>query len=193
MDSLKELSCTYPKEINQLQINGRTDEETEPLNHIIRENSEEMEAFLRNSPKQFKWIGIYEFDFTEDAKDEIICAKEYVEGSGIIAYNYVFDGKGDCLLAFAGGDFSNMELYHVKSKEDLFYTKSHMILAVHNDLWLYGEIQCKEETEADRLEEYVEMQSGAKPAKAVLPGTILYYGQDDKFAWQPTEDEVSIQ
>lgn len=127
--------------VKQMEIAGRTEEETKQLNHIVIENWDEINEFLCDYPSEYKGVSIYSFDFNGDGQGEIIMSKEYVDNIiALVSYNYVFDCEGKRILEFAGASPSDMEIHTAGSKDHLFYLRSHINFAAHNDLWLYGEI-----------------------------------------------------
>lgn len=95
--------------ISQLNINGRTPEETTLIKEILSENEEELEAFLMEDweyPHILEWIEILGFDFTGDGEDEIIISKCDVNLCQTISCNSVYGSEGKKLLEFVGGGFS---------------------------------------------------------------------------------------
>lgn len=108
-DKIDEESDIRVNSISQLDISGRTAEETELIKGILSENEKEFEAFLMEDweyPHILEWIEILGFDFTGDGEDEIIVSKCDVNLCQTISCNSVYNSEGKKLLEFVGGGFS---------------------------------------------------------------------------------------
>ncbi len=91
--------------IDQIGVQGRTEEETELIQKILSQDKKEFQRFLmtdrRYLYKYMIWISAY--DFTGDGIDEILVSKYYKDMSAELTYNYVHDQTGRRVLEFVGG------------------------------------------------------------------------------------------
>ena len=144
--------------ISQLNIIGRTQEETNLLKEILSEHKEEFESFLMEDwedPHIQWWVGVYGYDFTGDGEEEIIVSKCDVLVSMNVAYNYVYDREGHKLLEFVG-DPTNTKIISGWNGDGtflLYITGTHV---AHIGAGIYTEIRWEngELTEQVKLIEY---------------------------------------
>lgn len=134
--------------IDQLEIQGRTQEETELIHRILSEDKEEFQEFFMtdwNFPHEQEAIEILTYDFTKDGKDEVIVSKFYVNTSAVLTYNYVYDQDGRRLLEFVGGHPLEMQIMDEWNGKGTFliYTMNHY--AAHYNADIYTEIRCDDD------------------------------------------------
>ena len=140
--------------IDQLEIQGRTQEETELIHKILSEDKEEFEEFLTTDwdfPHELEAIEILTYDFTSDGKDEIIVSKFYFNLSAYLTYNYVYDQGGRKMMEFVGGHPLEMQMIDDWDGEGTFllYTMNHY--AAHCDADIYTEIRLENDALTERV------------------------------------------
>ena len=116
--------------IDQLEIQGRTQEETELIHRILSEDKEKFQEFLTTDwevSHEEEAIEILTYDFTKDGEDEIIVSKFYLNTSAVLTYNYVYDQKGRRVMEFVGGHPLEMRIIEDWNGEGTFllYTQKH--------------------------------------------------------------------
>lgn len=151
--------------IDQIGIQGRTEEETELIRKILSQDKEEFQEYLMtdwNFPHAQEAIEITAYDFTKDGKDEIIVSKFYVSTSAVLTYNYVYDQNGKRVLEFVGNHPLEMQIIDDWDGDGtlLIYTKNHY--GANYNANIYTEIRCENDVltekvilmELDRRQEY---------------------------------------
>lgn len=130
--------------IEQLEIQGRTQEETELIHKILSENKEEFGEFLMTDweyPHEMESISIGAYDFTGDGVDEIIVCKFYVNIGAALTYNYVYDQNGRRILEYVSGNEDEIIADWNGEGTFLLYTMNHY--SAHNNADIYTEIKCE--------------------------------------------------
>lgn len=130
--------------IEQLEIQGRTQEETELIHKILSENKEEFGEFLMTDweyPHEMESITIGAYDFTGDGVDEIIVCKFYVNIGAALTYNYVYDQNGRRILEYVSGNEDEIIADWNGEGTFLLYTMNHY--SAHNNADIYTEIKCE--------------------------------------------------
>ena len=140
--------------IDQLEIQGRTQEETELIHKILSADKEEFEEFLTTDwdfPHEQEAIEILAYDFTKDGKDEIIVSKFYLNISAILTYNYVYDCDGRKLMEFVGGHPLEMQIIDDWDGEGSFllYTMNHY--SADNNADIYTEIKYEDDALTEKV------------------------------------------
>ena len=141
--------------ISQLNIIGRTQEETNLIREILSKHEEEFEAFLMEDweyPHIQWWVEVDGYDFTGDGEEEIIVSKCDVLQDMTVSYNYVYDREGNKLLEFAG-DLMNTKIINGWNGDGtflLYITGAH---AADIGAGIYTEIKW----ENGELEEHVKL------------------------------------
>ena len=140
--------------IDQLEIQGRTQEETELIHKILSEDKEEFQEFLTTDwdfPHEQEAIEILAYDFTKDGKDEIIVSKFYLNISAILTYNYVYDCDGRKLMEFVGGHPLEMQIIDDWDGEGSFllYTMNHY--SADNNADIYTEIKYEDDALTEKV------------------------------------------
>lgn len=151
---LEETTSIRHDSIDQLEIQGRTQEETELIHKILSEDKEEFEEFLTtdwDSLHEQKAVEILTYDFTGDGKDEIIVSKFYLNISAILTYNFVYDQEGRRMMEFVGGHPLEMQIISDWDGEGTFllYTMNHY--AAHYDADIYTEIRYENDALTEKV------------------------------------------
>lgn len=138
--------------IDQLEIQGRTQEETELVHKILSENKEEFEEFLTTewgSSHEMESISIGAYDFTGDGKDEIIVCEFYVNISAALIYNYVYDQNGGKMVEFISGGDEEIIVDWDGEGTFLLHTMNHY--AAHYNADIYTEIRYENDTLTEKV------------------------------------------
>lgn len=149
-----EITSIRHDSIDQLEIQGRTQEETELIHKILSEDKEEFEEFLTTDwdfPHEQEAIEILAYDFTGDGKDEIIVSKFYLNISAILTYNFVYDQEGRRMMEFVGGHPLEMQIIDGWDGEGTFllYTMNHY--AAHCNADIYTEIRYEDDVLTEKV------------------------------------------
>lgn len=140
--------------IDQIGIQGRTEEETKLIQKILSADKEEFQEFLTTDwefPYEQEAIMITAYDFTGDGRDEIIVSKFYVNISAPISYNFVYNWNGERVLEFVGGHPLDLQIIANRGEEGTFLLYHGNHYSSHNNANIYTEIKWKE----DRITEEV--------------------------------------
>lgn len=151
---LEETTSVRANSIDQLEIQGRTKEETELIHKILSEDKREYEEFLTTDwdfSHEQEAIEILTYDFTGDGKDEVIVSKFYLNISAILTYNFVYDQEGRRMVEFVGGHPLEMQIIGDWDGEGTFllYTKNHY--SSHNDADIYTEIKYENDAMTEKV------------------------------------------
>lgn len=113
------------------------------LFHILDTNKKELSDFLKNNPKEMKWIEISMFDFTQDGELEIIISQIYVERGMMspVSKNMVFNSSGEKMIEFIGGYyFNDIDLCKTSEGKEIFLIQDNIHYGAGNDINMYIEI-----------------------------------------------------
>lgn len=153
-EKLEETTSVRVDSIDQLEIQGRTQEETELIHKILSEDKEEFEEFLTtewDSLHEQKAVEILIYDFTGDGKDEIIVSKFYLNISAIVTYNFVYDQEGRRMVEFVGGNPLEMQIISDWDGEGTFLLRTMNHYAADNDADIYTEIRYEDDTLTEKV------------------------------------------
>ena len=134
--------------IDQIGIQGRTNEETRLIHKILSSDKEEFQDFLTTDwefPHTHEAIIITAYDFTGDGRDEIIVSKFYVNNSAEISYNFVYNRNGERVLEFVGGHPLDIQIIENWGEEGIFLLYHGNHYSSHNNENIYTEIKWKED------------------------------------------------
>lgn len=134
--------------IDQIGIQGRTNEETRLIHKILSSDKEEFQDFLTTDwefPHTHEAIIITAYDFTGDGRDEIIVSKFYVNNSAEISYNFVYNRNGERVLEFVGGHPLDIQIIENWGEEGIFLLYHGNHYSSHNNANIYTEIKWKED------------------------------------------------
>lgn len=149
--------------IDQVEIQGRTEEETELIRKILSQDKKEFQRFLmadgKDPYKDAIWIGAY--DFTGDGRDEILVSKYHVDLSAELTYNYVYDQTGRKVLEFvSGGDTQIIDGWDGDGTF-LLYDRNNYCYMSHYFTNTYTEIRCENNVLAEQV---ILMELDRRPA-----------------------------
>lgn len=148
-------------------------EEKDRISCIIKENKNEIDAFLDRYPAALRWIEISGYDFTKDGIMEMILSYEYVETSAVISYNNVFDCYGHLLFQFVSNDIRNTEI-GVDEAAHKYYIRSEFHIAAHHDVTLYEEISCHNNWNTQVMFAEWDCRDGQKRDENKIEGHAIY-------------------
>lgn len=132
--------------IDQLEIQGRTQEETELIHKILSEDKEEFQEFLTTDweyPHEMEKIYIGGYDFTGDGVDEIIVCEFYVNIGAALTYNYVYDQNGKRILEYVSGNEDEIIVDWDGERTFLLHTMNHY--AADDNADIYTEIKYEDD------------------------------------------------
>ena len=147
-----EITSIRHDSIDQLEIQGRTQEETELIHKILAGDKEEFQEFLMTDweyPHEMESISIGAYDFTGDGVDEIIVCEFYVNISAALTYNYVYDQKGRKILEFVSGGEDEIIVDWDDEGSFLLYTMNHY--AAHCNADIYTEIRYEDDVLTEKV------------------------------------------
>ena len=139
--------------IDQIGIQGRTEEETELIRKILSQDKKEFQSFLMADGvypyEEAIWISAY--DFTGDGQDEILVSKYYKDMSAGLTYNYVYDQTGRRVLEFVGGD--NIQVIDGWDGDGTFllYDRNNYFYTPHYFARIYTEIRCEDNVLTEKV------------------------------------------
>lgn len=131
--------------VQQINMKGRTDEETKLLQKILEENNKEFQVFLIEEseidelPIDMKWIELSGYDFTGDGQEEILVSKCYGYLYNPISYHYVYDQMGEKMLEFVGSGYTEIISEWDGDGTFLLYDKNHY--GANSNANIYTEIR----------------------------------------------------
>lgn len=134
--------------IDQIGIQGRTNEETRLIHKILSSDKEEFQDFLTTDwefSHAQEAIIITAYDFTGDGRDEIIVSKFYINNSAEISYNFVYNRNGERVLEFVGGHPLDLQIIENWGEEGIFLLYHGNHYSSHNNANIYTEIEWKED------------------------------------------------
>lgn len=149
---IEETTSIRHDSIDQLEIQGRTQEETELIHKILSEDKEEFQEFLTTDweyPREREKIYIGGYDFTGDGIDEIIVSEFYVNLSAPLTYNYVYNQDGKKVLEFVGGGEDEIIVDWDGEGTFLLHTMNHY--SSHNDADIYTEIKYENDALTEKV------------------------------------------
>lgn len=138
-----EKAGNFSEDSQEIVFKDKKDDTTKIYNDalklIVEKNKKIIDEFLKEFPKEdmYKWFDIFCFDFNRDGIDEIILSKSYVEASGIISYNHVYDTGGNTQFEFLS--LGVPEIYD-NEKENIFYIHSKAYITGRNIIGVYWEV-----------------------------------------------------
>ena len=153
-EKLEETTSVRIDSIDQLEIQGRTQEETELVHKILSGDKEEFEEFLTTDwefSHEQEAIEILTYDFTGDGKDEIIVSKFYLNISAILTYNFVYDQEGRRMMEFVGGHPLEMQIISDWDGEGTFLLRTMNHYAADNDADIYTEIKYEDDVLTEKV------------------------------------------
>lgn len=151
-EKLEETTSIRHDSIDQLEIQGRTQEETELIQKILSEDKKEFEEFLTTEwgdSHEMESISIGAYDFTGDGVDEIIVSEFYVNLSAPLTYNYVYNQDGKKVLEFVGGGEDEIIVDWDGEGTFLLHTMNHY--SSHNDADIYTEIKYENDALTEKV------------------------------------------
>ena len=139
--------------IDQIGIQGRTEEETELIRKILSQDKKEFQSFLMADGvypyEEAIWISAY--DFTGDGQDEILVSKYYEDMNTELTYNYVYDQTGRRELEFVGGGDTRIIDGWDGDGTFLLYDRNDYCYAPHYFTNTYTEIRCENDVLAEKV------------------------------------------
>ena len=139
--------------IDQVGIQGRTEEETALIRKILSQDKKEFQRFLMTDRvypyKETIWISAY--DITGDGRDEILLSKYYEDMSAELTYNYVYDQTGRKILEFVGGSDTRIINGWDGDGTFLLYDKNDYFYAPHYFTNTYTDIRCENDVLTEKV------------------------------------------
>lgn len=141
----------------------RLDEEQ--VQKIWEENREMIDDFFEKHPDPvFRWADFSKFDFTGDGEMEMIMSLTYVENySGIISYNYVYDGQGNMMMKFMSGSIMGGTTIYINEDSSMIYLCQSIHMGADHNVMLCEEITGPEEWDSHFV--YIEQELGPGSAE----------------------------
>ena len=155
---------------------------------ILETNREMIDDFFEKHPDPvFRWADFSKFDFMGDGEMEMIMSLTYVESySGIISYNYVYDGQGNMLMKFISPGLSGTKIYKEDDASTFYICERRHMWADHN-IMMCEKITGLEKWEAHFV--YIELELG--------PGSATEYflyndftEEEEESMWQDYCDGI---
>ena len=140
--------------IDQVNLQGRTEKETELIQKILSEDKEEFQDFLTADwefPHEQEAILITAYDFTGDGQDEIIVSKFYINISAPLAYNYVYDQNGKRMISFVSSHPLDTQIIAGWNGEGTFLLCNMNHYSAHNNAGIYTEIRCEDDVLTEKV------------------------------------------
>ena len=132
---------------------------------ILEANREMIDDFFEKHPDPaFRWADFSKFDFTGDGEMEIIMSLTYVENySGIISYNYVYDGQGNMMMKFMSGSIMGGTTIYKNEDSSMIYLCQSIHMGADHNVMLCEEITGPEEWDSHFV--YIEQELGPGSAE----------------------------